>query len=328
MFNFSEQEFQNYIHDYQVFTDLYKNTNKHTSTATDIIFNSEISDLLYYKTRKQKDQIFLVIPSIFNSPEILFLNEQNNIIKTLTNLGDVYLNNWQNNNKQLLIDDYSSDIAQTIENLYLKHGQKINLIGHCFGGNIALNTLIQSAEYIDSITLLTTPCDYSHFKPISLQYQFMKLNNSIDQLDFVPQIYLQMMFFMMFPEQFNDKVIKYANLDSSAKKELYMQVEHWLHSGQSIPKSLYNQIIIEFMGKNTLTHSLELMLDLNEINTPFCIVYAKNDQIAPLSSVLSLHNRLKNSTLLDLSGGHISYIIDSSNNFYDRYTNWLLKKKA
>jgi len=40
-----------------------------------------------------------------------------------------------------------------------------------------------------------------------------------------------------------------------------------------------------------------------------------------------LHNNLKNSTLLDISGGHISYLIDSSNNFYDRYTNWLLKKR-
>ena len=57
---------------------------------------------------------------------------------------------------------------------------------------------------------------------------------------------------------------------------------------------------------------------------PVYQVIARDDKIVPLSSILSLHKMMEQSTIFEVDGGHISYLIGSKiNNFFKSYKSWL-----
>jgi polyhydroxyalkanoate synthase len=57
------------------------------------------------------------------------------------------------------------------------------------------------------------------------------------------------------------------------------------------------------------------------IDVPVYLVAANQDEIVPKSSVLSLHGLLKESTMFEVDGGHISYLInDKVHNLFEEYT--------
>ncbi len=91
-------------------------------------------------TERSQDDIktFLIIPSIFNSPEIFFLARDKSFIENLRSYGEVYLIDWlEIEEPKYLLDDYVHKIIEVIDNLKIKD---INLIGHCIGGNLAIAT--------------------------------------------------------------------------------------------------------------------------------------------------------------------------------------------
>jgi polyhydroxyalkanoate synthase len=65
------------------------------------------------------------------------------------------------------------------------------------------------------------------------------------------------------------------------------------------------------------------IVDLEQIDVPTCIIYAKKDQIVPHSSIVPLQKMIKNSTLIEVEGGHAAYLISPSSEFQQQYKNWL-----
>ncbi|AFC73468.1 alpha/beta hydrolase [Rickettsia montanensis] len=108
---------------------------------------------------------FLIIPSIFNSPEIFFLARDKSFIENLRSYGEVYLIDWlEIEEPKYLLDDYVHKIIEVIDNLKIKD---INLIGHCIGGNLAIATNVLMPKFIKTLTLLTCPWDFSYFFSIT-----------------------------------------------------------------------------------------------------------------------------------------------------------------
>lgn len=176
---------------------------------------------------------------------------------------------------------------------------------------------------------LTCPWDYSHFRKWLCMYDFLGFDKVISDCEFVPKIYIQIMFFLMFPSQFQDKINKYFDLESSEAKELFMKVEEWLQSGNTISKSMYRQIIQDFCWKNILLNN-EWCIDgdpiyLENINVPVCIIHAREDQIVPFCSMNPLQKQIKDSTLIEVEGGHIGYLVNGDLCFQEKYDDWLVK---
>ena len=65
------------------------------------------------------------------------------------------------------------------------------------------------------------------------------------------------------------------------------------------------------------------IVDPEQINVPTCIIYAKKDQIVPYSSIVPLQKMIKNSTIIEVEGGHAAYLISPSSKFQQQYNNWL-----
>jgi polyhydroxyalkanoate synthase len=149
----------------------------------------------------------------------------------------------------------------------------------------------------------------------------------IENLDIIPKTYIQIMFFLLFPDQFCQKIIKYSDLKSLNYKETYMKVENWLQSGVDIPKSIYLELIDDLASKNIMYNnnwSIEgKKVILDDIDCPVCIISAKEDRIVPINSTLPLHNIIKNSRLIIVEGGHISYLLNYDKKFHEDFSYWI-----
>ncbi len=323
MFDVKINDFNQYEKEYEKFAIENKNL-KYRSRADDKIYASQIASLLLYKSDFKTENIFLITPSIFNSPEILFISKANNFIDNLLKQGNVYLIDWQESEKQLLFNDLVHELENIIEFLTEYANKKINLIGHCIGGNICLGA---GVTVVNSLTLLTTPWDFSHLQKFTFMRNNIDLKETIKDMDVIPKLYIQIMFFLMFPMQFNKKIEKYFTLPKNLR-EIFLCTEHWLQSGIDIPKSLFIDIIDKFCINNECHNQKWIINDkvvhIKKLTMPVCIISARSDQIAPYQSIVSLQKELKNTTLIKVDGGHISYLINTKIDFLKKYNNWLV----
>lgn len=188
------------------------------------------------------------------------------------------------------------------------------MIGHCIGGNFAIAANIIASKSIKTLTLLTCPWDFSHFFYVKMLHQYLKLDAYIENLPLIPKIYIQILFFLLFPDYFQVKLDKFFSLTSEKEQEISFRIENWLMSGHDIPSDTYNQIMQNILGENMFINLKwkvgGTVIDPGVINCPVYIVAAKNDQIVPEYSILSLQKLFKNSTLIEVPGGHISYLIN------------------
>ncbi|WP_342270695.1 alpha/beta fold hydrolase [Rickettsia endosymbiont of Orchestes rusci] len=265
---------------------------------------------------KKPNKTFLIVPSIFNSPEIFFLSRDKNFIDNLRECGEVFLIDWSEvKNPEYLLDDYVRQVIEIIDKLKKRGITSINLIGHCLGGNLAIAANVIAPGSIQTLTLLTTPWDFSHFFYIRQFHRYFDLDYYVDNLPVIPKIHLQILFFLLFPNYFNVKLDKFFSLTSLKEQDLAFRIENWLMSGNSLPKATYYQIMQNILDDNMFANLRwkinNTVIDPGLINQPVYIVTANNDQIVPKSSILSLHRLLKDSTLLEVEGGHISYLVNN-----------------
>ncbi|WP_218460438.1 alpha/beta fold hydrolase [Rickettsia sp. TH2014] len=262
--------------------------------------------------KPQDDNTFLITPSIFNSPEIFFLARDKNFIENLRSHGEVYLIDWlEIEEPKYLLDDYVHKIIEVIDSLKIKD---INLIGHCIGGNLVTATKIIVPKKVKTLTLLTCPWDFSHFFYIRMLHKYLKLDSYIENLAMIPKIHIQILFFLLFPDYFNAKLKKFFSITCDKEQELAFRIENWLMSGNNISKGVYNQIMQNILDENTFINLKwkidNFIIDPSLIDCPVYIVAAEGDQIVPKSSILPLQKLLKNSKLIEVKGGHISYLIN------------------
>ena len=325
MLGFHSDKYDQYKMEYDQFTKS-KSQPRYSALSLAVDYDSEIVKLMRYEALASNNNIFLIVPSIFNSPEILFLSGENNLVQNLRQHGEVYLVNWKETNSQVKLEDLVCELQEIINFIGKNNKEKINLIGHCIGGNICIAAVHGRKHGISSLSLLTTPWDFAHFGNLTLILENFGFENVIKERELIPKIYVQIMFFLMFPSQYKEKIDKYFTLPPGSR-ELFLQVEDWLQSGISIPKSLYVQIIEEFCLKNiTLNKEWKVngsIVNLEQINVATCIIYAKKDQIVPYSSIVPLQKMIKNATLIEVEGGHAAYLISPSSKFQQQYNNWL-----
>ncbi|WP_341763634.1 alpha/beta fold hydrolase [Candidatus Tisiphia endosymbiont of Beris chalybata] len=311
-----QDQCQQYFDEYNYYSSLNSLGNNYLKLAQ-IVTKTPYYQILSYKSLKNNNnKTFLVIPSIFNSPEILFLSHSISFIDNLRQYGNVFLVDWFELNKaNYLLEDYAKWVVEVVIALRKKNNQIIDLIGHCIGGNLAIAAAIIFPDSIRTLTLLSTPWDFSHFALSRNIHQYFGLGSDVQNLSMIPKLYIQILFFLMFSGQFSGKLNKFFVIKSLKEKDLTFRIENWLLSGAALPKGTYMQIMDEIIGNNMFM-KLQWQVD-NVIMNPSLItkpvyqIVADNDKIAPGSSILPLHKLFKKSTLIKVKGGHISYLINN-----------------
>ena len=341
MYNSDANKYQLYFDQYKDFT---KNSNigsKYLTEATEVIPADNCQILRYesfqYNSHKNKEsintmggqRIFLIVPSFFNSPEILFLNRGRHFIDHLRDLGEVYIINWlEIDNPSFSLDDYVMGVVKSLINVSKKTGKQIDLIGHCIGGNVAIAATVIRNDLVNTLTLLTSPWDFTYLDLLRPTQAFFNLDYHVRQCAIIPKLYIQILFFLLFPNYFDTKLDKYFTFTSNEEKELFFKVEHWLMSGTSLPSATYFQLINSIIGDNIQVKKdwrvNGQIIDPSLLKQPVCLILAENDQIVPQNSILPLYKIFKKSTIVNVEGGHISYLISSKINYlFIVYKNFL-----
>ncbi len=267
------------------------------------------------------------MPSIFNSPEILFINKRQNFVHYLRRFTSIYLMDWQEINlSNYNLTNYIVEIISAVKYLFHKYNCRIDLIGHCIGGTISLIAASVNNEILNSITLLNSPWDFSYLQFQRAAHKQLNLDETINNLTQVPKIYQQILFFLLNPQYFQDKIVKFFEICNQGKKEteLFFRIENWLLSGHSLTKSTYIQLTKQLIDENIFHNKLNKNdKHLDSLELPVCIVIAEKDNIAPPSSTLPLLKIIKNSTLLEVEKGHINYLISTKlTNFFQKFEPW------
>lgn len=340
MFQTVSSKSQQYFDEYQSYMNQNQLGNRHLTQADEQFNFSKNSQILFYKYDSliKEDKInegnskrtFLIIPSFFNSPEIFFLSKEKSFINFLSKLGEIYIIKWlEIEDGKFDFNDYVKEILNILQFIKnVKHVTKPEVIGHCIGGTIALIATSLFPSIIRTLTLLTSPWDFSHLSNIVEIYINICVNENIKKLPIIPKIYIKILFFLLFPEYFKVKMDNYFNLAKDEDKKLFYEMENWLYSGTSIPNSTFFQLLEDIVIKNKLNANEwkinNKTINLNKLNISICLVGAKKDRLVPLSSVLSLQSTLKNSKIIEVDGGHINYLISSKlENFFIEYQAWL-----
>lgn len=326
---------------YQKYFDEFNNYSAQNSLGSkyldlgQIIITTKYYQIIYYRKLSSNNisicnyncnnRIFLVIPSIFNSPEILLLAKSSSFINKLRQYGEVFLVDWfEVDRANYLLDDYVLRIIEIITDLRQKKNQQLDLIGHCIGGNLALAATVIEPNLIRTLTLLSTPWDFSHLTIAQNLYNYFNLDNYVQNLPMIPKLHMQILFFLLLPNYFNIKLDKFFSSTVKEEIDLSFRIENWLMSGTAISNSTYKQIMNELICNNILA-KLRWRVNNRVINPalitrPVYQVTAVKDRIAPKSSILPLHNLLQKSKVFEVPGGHISYLInDGASNLFMEY---------
>ena len=290
-----------------------------------------------YASTNADRRIFLVIPSFFNSSSILHFDQQNNFVKILQEHGEVFLFHWLETSRSYIMEDVVNAIEAYIRDNFA--GRKIDIVGHCIGGVIAagvINKLGPKGAFISSLTLLTCSWNFDHFKNYLDLMDCLELDKQVKSLKFIPKMFIQIMFFMLNPQQFNYKIDKYfASCKESRKRVL--EIEYWLQSGISLPTSLYIDLMENLIKKNISSNGISRndgmlrlgakLIDPGEFDMPVFISYCQNDLIVPKNSVEPLIDAVNavnsSKTVIELPGGHISYLVSNIAAIKSPYDRWI-----
>lgn len=280
---------------------------------------SKICNILFYEG--QGDKAFLIVPSIFNSHDILTLGAPGDLITNLRKMGCVYLIEWlEVENKDFGLDDYASEVAKVLEGF-----RNIHLIGHCLGGSFAVAASLLHPEQVKSLTLLTTPWDFEHFAAPKVLYNAIGLAKAVEGMDHIPAIYLQILFFLLSPESFEQKLDFYQANQKDISNSNFFDVERWQFSGHPIPRKTYDDLMDRFIDGNILEKGLWVVdgiaIDPTKIKMPIMMVICNKDKLVPKSSggILSSLARV-----FEYNSGHIGYLVGSQKErFLKDLTDWI-----
>lgn len=267
---------------------------------------SKVCNILLYEG--EGDEAFLIVPSIFNSHEILTLGSPLDIITCLRKTGCVYLIEWlEIEDKDFGLDDYALEVAKVLEGYHTIH-----LVGHCLGGNFAIAASIIHPQLVKSLILLTTPWDFEHFAAPKALYNTIGLAKAVEGLDHIPPIYMQILFFLLSPESFEQKLDFYKANQGNIESGNFFDVERWQFSGHSIPRKAYDDLMDRLIDDNILAKGLWIVdgvaIDLNRLEMPIMMVVGKKDKLIPSSS---LGIFLEIGKVCEYDTGHIGYLVGS-----------------
>jgi polyhydroxyalkanoate synthase len=300
-------------------------------TPCSIIHQKDGYSVRYY-SREQTDEDALRRPificyALVNRWYMLDLDPERSFIKHLMSLGhDVYVLDWgypEVQDQFLDLDDYiNTRLLECIE-IACKHcdQKKIDLLGICQGGVLALCFSALHPEKINTLTLCVTPIDF-HTADNALR----SLTQHIDPYKIkethgnIPGIFLSKTFAHLTPlKQSIDKQLSFmeACADQPSAKR-FLRMEKWLNDCPDQAAAAFIEFQNLCFKQNALmTERMKIgqkPIDIKRIKCPIMNIYGKHDHLVPPASSKALRDLLDESVLyteLEVDAGHIGLFVSA-----------------
>jgi polyhydroxyalkanoate synthase len=266
----------------------------------------------------------LIVFSLISRSYVLDLSPGNSFIERLLAAGfDVYLLDWGEpderdaaNRLEDYVDDYLPAAIRRVRRL--SGSDRINLLGYCFGGVLALlHAAHQRNTPLRSLTVVATPVDFEKVGPMA---DIMSSVREVDDLlgadgNVPPNVVLQG-FRALTPTA---TVTSYVNLWERMWSDEYVAAHQalsgWAHDHVPFPGAAARQTAAMLVRDNgMITDRLSLGGDrvhLSDITMPFLAVLATRDHIIPEPSAAPVIDLVGSADkhLLRLDGGHIGLVV-------------------
>jgi polyhydroxyalkanoate synthase len=295
-------------------------------TPKDVVWRRGRCELWHYRNDDVRfaPPLFIVF-SLVSRSYILDLSPGNSFVERLLEAGlDVYLLDWgvpderdAANRLEDYVDDYlPAGIERALE---LSGCDEVNLLGYCFGGDLAL---LHAAHHPDSplrsLTVMATPVDLRHMGPLGDVFAVggLDVDDVLDADGNVPPQVILQGFRSLTP---TSEVTRYVNLwDRLWNDEYvaaYQAMTRWSTDHVPFPGAAARETVQMLLRDNAMiTDRLTVGGDpvhLADITCPFLTVLADRDHIVPEPAAAPLIDLVGSPDKheLRLDAGHIGLVV-------------------
>jgi polyhydroxyalkanoate synthase len=331
MFIDLESAFKNFEYYCHLYNEYEHVSSSREQLKSKIIISNDVYELEYYLNSPVNDRVFLLVPSLINSADIFLIGGVNSFVGYLSKLGRVYLINWREPREPSIdfnLNNYASEATNIAQLLHDEWGEKIDLVGYCLGGNLAIASAALLGERVKSLLLFATPWDFSYLQALRSLLKTLQIERAIETVSTVPITYMQILFFLMNLEKSFNKFFHDFDISQNENLETYFAVEKWLYNGRDISKPSYSQLMIEFIEKNVTMENKwyigDQCINPTELKIPVLSVLGLRDKIVAANAVRAIYSKLMNCKSIEIDSGHIGFFVGRHRDrLYKEIDNWL-----
>ena len=315
------------------------------TTPGKVVFQNKLFQLLQYTptTPDVYARPLLITPPWINKFYILDLRSDNSFIKWAVDQGlTVFVISWVNPDRELAdksFEDYMTDgLLAAVDAVEAATGSsEVNAIGYCIGGTLLSSTLAymtaKGDKRITSATVFASLVDFADVGDLSVfidESQIRSIEESMAEKGYLEGHEMATTFNML---RSNDLIWSFVINNYMLGKEPFpFDLLYWNSDSTRMPAAMHSFYLRNMYQHNQLAQPGGVTLagqaiDLRTIKTPYYILAAKEDHIAPWKSAFKATGLYagKNKFVLSASG-HIAGVINPP--AAEKYCYWTNAKKS
>jgi polyhydroxyalkanoate synthase subunit PhaC len=296
-------------------------------TPRTVIWSRGRASLMHYTAGADAGRpAILLVPSLINRSHIWDLRHGDSFVEHLLGAGyDVLCLDWgqpdardAHNTMSTYVDDY---MVAAVAAATRRCGSVPIVIGHCFGGLMALLWAASTEQQPPALITLAAPTNWDEVGPLSWLTRQGRIEpeDVLDETGNVPPAAMLAAFQMIRPL---GDVVTYVTLfdrlhDREATQAIWA-LTVWARGHIPFPGATFVEMIRKLSRENSLTTGKVAfggrIRELSSITAPFLSIYGSKDHVAPPESVKPLIGLVgsRKAEQRELNAGHIGLLVGST----------------
>ena len=300
------------------------------TTPGKVVLRTDIFELIQYTptTSEVYERPLLIFPPWINKFYIMDLKPENSFIRWMVGQGyTVFIVSWVNPDERLAaksFEDYMLEgiVAAVDAVCDITGAKKINTIGYCIAGTLLAATLsymaVKKDQRIATATFLAAQVDFSEPGELEIfvdEEQLKSIDERMSEKGYLEGTEMATTFNLL---RANDLIWSFViNNYLLGKDPFPFDLLYWNGDSTRMPRALHLFYLREMYHNNALAKPGGITLggvpiDLTKVRIPIYLQSAKEDHIAPFTSVFRGTKLFKGPVRFILAGsGHIAGVINA-----------------